>query len=239
MNRRSVSELGLLTDLHFDGGPAATVRLISAIERLKRRGAGALVVLGDLVNGEDRDSSIRLLRQVKQACDRLEVPVYYLPGNHDLDYLSKEEFYAALGQNGAPIRFVLGGCTFLYVDGNYSPDDSEYERGNFEWQQSFVSAEHLSELRTQLTKCSGPVVVVSHQRVDHECIHAVRNHETVRACLADTGNVRAVFQGHNHESDRREIDGIMYHALAAHVDGAPPMIARLNDDSIVLESLGS
>ena len=41
----------------------------------------------------------------------------------------------------------------------------------------------------------------------------------VRKLLEGNGNVRAVFQGHSHKNDHREINGIHYTTLVAMVEG--------------------
>ncbi len=209
-------------------------RLYEAVSRVNQSGAEVLLLMGDLINGISDSSSKRLLREVAALCEVFDGPIRYMPGNHDLDYLSKAEFYNALGHAGDPSRFhfEFGGYTFICIDGNFSPDGTEYNCGNFEWPRSFVPEEELDWLRTRLAASLQPVVVVSHQRIDCSSTHSVANDADVREVISLSGKVAAVFQGHRHEDDLRQIDGTAYYTLSAHVDGAGPALAILDTNGV-------
>lgn len=228
--------IGVLTDLHYDGSADAMNRLYEAVNRLKAGGIKTLLVTGDLINASSEQNAQRLLREVAALCDILQGAVHYMPGNHDLDCLSKKQFYEALGQERDKARFHFDqeGYTFICIDGNFSPDGTEYDSGNFTWEESFVPEEQLDWLRGRLVASMLPVVVVSHQRIDKECIHAVRNHAAVREVIALSEKVKAVFQGHNHEEDLQQIDGTSYYALGAHVDGVGPAVIQLDAKGVRL-----
>ncbi|MBN2702900.1 MAG: metallophosphoesterase [Pontiellaceae bacterium] len=234
-------KIGLLSDLHYDGSAAARARLCKTVEALNAQGAEGLLVLGDLVDGADAEQSVTRLNEVAELCGRFAGPVYYLHGNHDLEYLSKAEFYRALGREGAASRFIFtcGGYRFIVLDACFSPNGQAYERGNFEWQRCFVPPEELAWLAEQLAESELPVILAVHQRIDASCTHAVQNDEAVRAVISEAGNVAAVFQGHNHLSDRRKIEKTTYYAVAAQVDRALPMIVELGDSVAVFGTTDS
>ena len=50
--------------------------------------------------------------------------------------------------------------------------------------------------------------------------YGVKNAPGVRKLLENSGNVRAVFQGHSHKNDHHEIAGIPYVTLVAMVEGS-------------------
>ncbi len=229
-------KIGLLTDLHYDGCAVAMNRLYDAVAQLKYGDVHAMVVMGDLVNAESERHAIRLLNEVSALCDAFKGPIYYMPGNHDLDHLSKAQFYNALGRAGDPSRysFYQGGCTFICLDGNFSPDGTEYSRGNFQWQEAVIPDEELVWLEEQIEKAVAPVALVCHQRLDKACTHAVRNIETVRKIIEKSGKVNAVFQGHNHEDDLVQINGTTYYTLSALKDGAGPAVVEIEEDHIRL-----
>jgi alkaline phosphatase len=62
--------------------------------------------------------------------------------------------------------------------------------------------------------------VFAHQRLDVENNHGVKNAKAVRKVLEDSGKVLAVFQGHSHQNDYKEIAGIHYCVLKAMVEGS-------------------
>ena len=230
------ASIGLLSDIHYDGGAKAMNRLYEAVSALNAGGVEALVVMGDLVNGTSGSHARRLLREVSALCDAFRGPVRYMPGNHDLDHLSKAEFYSALGcaDSASRFHFELGGHEVVCIDGNFSPDGTEYDRGNFDWPESFVPEEQLDWLRGRLAASLLPVVVLSHQRIDKESRFAVRNHAAVREVVSLSGKVKAVFQGHNHEDDLLRIGETAYYTLAAHADDAGPAAAELDAKGIRL-----
>ncbi len=236
MSNAKQSKIGLLTDLHYDGGAPAMNRLYEAVSLLNHSGAETMLVMGDLVNGTSEFSTRRLLREVAALCEVFKGPIRYMHGNHDLDHVSKAEFYSALGRAGDPSRFHFdfGGYTFICIDGNFSPDGTAYDRGNFQWEKSFVPEEEIDWLRTRLAASLQPVIVISHQRIDCSGTHSVANDAEVREVISLSGKVTAVFQGHKHVDDLRKIDGTNYYTLGAHVDDAGPSVVTLESGGVRL-----
>ncbi len=230
------TKIGLLTDIHYDGGAKAMNRLYEAVTALNAGGVGVLVVMGDLVHGKNELHANRLLREVSALCDAFKGDVYFMHGNHDLDYLSKAQFYSALGRAGEASRFHFekGGYGFVCIDGNFSPDGTVYDHGNFKWQEAFIPDEQLDWLRGRLAASLLPVIVISHQRIDHTCTHAVSNNKAVREMISLSGKVKAVFQGHNHEDDLRQVEDVSYYTLSAHTDDAGPAVIVLEPSGIRL-----
>lgn len=236
MSTARPTRIGLLTDLHYDGGAPAMNRLYEAVSSLNAGNVDAMVVMGDLVDGTSELNAKRLLREVSALCDLFKGPSFYMHGNHDLDYISKPQFYNTIGRAGDPSRchFELGGYGFVCIDANFRPDGPEYDRGNFTWEEAAVSEEGLDWLRGRLAASLLPVIILSHQRIDKECTFAVRNHEAVREMISLSGKVKAVIQGHNHEDDLIQIDGTSYYTLAAHKDDAGPAVLQLDAKGIRL-----
>ncbi len=236
MTKARETRIGLLTDLHYDGSAPAMNRLYEAVSLLNQSGAGELLVMGDLVNGKSDLNTKRLLREVAALCEVFTGPIRYIHGNHDLDHISKAEFYHALGHADAASRFhfEFSGHTFICIDGNFSPDGTAYDRGNFRWQDSFVPDEELEWLRARLAASLLPVVVVSHQRIDCAGKYSVKNDAAVREIVSLSGKVMAVFQGHRHEDDLKQIDGTSYYTLGAHVDEAGPAVVTLDGKGVRL-----
>lgn len=236
MPKANQTRIGLLTDLHYDGSAPAMNRLYESISLLNQSGAEKLLVMGDLVNGKSDFSTRRLLREVAALCETFNGPIHYMHGNHDLDYISKAEFYSALDQTDGSSRFHFdfGGYTFICIDGNFSPDGSAYDRGNFEWENSFVPEEELDWLRSRLAASLLPVVIASHQRIDCEGKFSVTNNAAVREIIALSDKVKAVFQGHRHEDDLKQIDGTSYYTLGAHVAEAGPAVVTLDGKGVRL-----
>jgi alkaline phosphatase len=60
--------------------------------------------------------------------------------------------------------------------------------------------------------------VFAHQRLDTATKHAAKNAASARKIFEESKKVLAVFQGHEHINDHREIGGIHYTTLAALVE---------------------
>jgi alkaline phosphatase len=230
------NRIGLITDVHYDGCAVALNRLFEKVSLLNAGGIGTLVVMGDLINGETKAHALRMLREVSALFDVFKGKIHFMAGNHDLDYLSKDEFYNALGHAGEPSRFHFdaGGYTFICIDGNFSPDGTEYCAGNFDWQESFIPDEEIDWLRNRLAASLQPAIIISHQRIDKETRFAVRNYDLVRNMITLSDKVTAVFQGHNHCDDLLQMDGTAYYTLSAHVDDAGPAVLDLTPKGVRL-----
>lgn len=237
MSGAHAARVGLITDIHYDGCATALNRLYEKISVLNAGGVKTLVVMGDLVNGNSVNHSKRMLREVSALCDTFRGDIHFMPGNHDLDYLSKAEFYNVLGRAGDKPRFHFeaGGYNFICIDGNFSPDGTEYDSGNFQWEEANVPEDGMDWLRGQLAASLLPVIIISHQRIDKETRFAVRNYDMVRNMITLSDKVTAVFQGHNHEDDLLQIDGTSYYTLSAHVDDAGPAVLDLTLNGVRLQ----
>lgn len=229
-------KIGLLNDLHYDGSVQALNRLYEAVATLNQGELGSLVVLGDLIESSSEMNATRLLREVSALCDSFHGTIRYMPGNHDLDYLTKAQFYNALGCAGdkPTVRFKQEGIDFICIDGNFSPDTTEYACGNFNWEEAFVPEEQLAWLQKELDAAKEPVVLFSHQRIDIPGKYAVQNHAAVRDVIRKSGKVKAVFQGHQHADDLQQHDGTAYYTLGAHKDDAGPAMVNIDSHGIRL-----
>ncbi len=236
MFKSAAVKIGLLTDLHYDGSAFALNRLYEAVALLQAGGAERLIVMGDLVNGTCASSARRLLREVSALCGAFKGTIHYMPGNHDLDHLSKADFYAALSRSGERPRFHFeaGGYTFICIDCNYTPEGEAYCAGNFDWQEAALPPQELDWLHGRLAASLNPVILVSHQRVDQETRFSVRNYAQVRSTITLADKVKAVFQGHNHADDLVQVDGTSFYTLSAHTDDAGPAMLELTPRGVRL-----
>ncbi len=218
MEKVNPPRIGILNDLHYDGSEKASTRLYASVDQLNREQADWLIVMGDLIDADSETNAERLLREVAARCNAFRGSVRYMLGNHDLDHLSKPLFFQALGCSGTEPTFSQPekGVTLMGIDGNFSPDGTEYDHGNFNWREAFVPNKQLTWLEEQLTAAQHPVILFSHQRIDVPGEHSVSNHASVREIIRRSGKVKAVFQGHRHADDLQQIDGTTYYTLGAH-----------------------
>jgi len=219
--------LGLFTDAHYGpvpyadrDCPGALARMRAALAEFAAAGVPLVVNLGDAVDGGDEKA---LCAEVREACAAFPGQVRHVIGNHDVQTLSKAEFLAAIGAPPEPCySFDAGGVHCAVLDGNCHADGTDFCRGDFYWDEAWISEAQLAWLADDLAMAGDrPALVFCHECLDDYLWeggpdpHVVRNAPAAREVLRRAGNVRAVFQGHYHTGRRLEVDGIPYITLPA------------------------
>jgi len=142
-----------------------------------------------------------------------------------VDSISKEQFLQNVTNTDIPARstyysFDRNGVHFIVLDANFLADGSDYDHGNFEWNETYVSEAELDWLRQDLAGTELPSIAFSHQQLGGLGMTDVNNAEAVRTVLQESGKVLSSFDGHNHNGGYRAIEGIHYYTLKAMVDGS-------------------
>ncbi len=222
-------KVGLVTDLHYaEKAPVGTrhyretlVKLEEAAKQFAEHTPAFVVELGDLIDAADSvDVEQRYLKTINREFSSICKDRHYVLGNHCVDTLKKEEFLASVEQEKSYYSFDREGFHFIVLDSCFRSDNEPYGRKNFIWSDANVSATELEWLKSDLKANDKPVIVFAHQRLDVSNSHGVKNNANVREILESSGRVLAVFQGHSHQNDLKEIGGIHYCTLVAMVEGS-------------------
>lgn len=222
-------KVGLVTDLHYADKPPAGTRhyreslgkLAEAAERFGKEKPAFVAQLGDLVDAADSvEAELAYLKRVAKAFEAVSADRHHVLGNHCVDTLTKDEFPGGVGQARAYYSFDRGGVHFVVLDACFRSDGQPYGRKNSKWTDANVPAAELDWLKEDLKGAGKPVVVFAHQRLDVANDHGVRNAAAVRKVLEGSGRVLAVFQGHSHKNDYKDVGGIHYCTLVAMVEGS-------------------
>jgi alkaline phosphatase len=221
--------VGLVTDLHYADKPAAGSRhyretldkLAEAGKQFEVAKPDLVVELGDLIDAADSvETETKYLARIHQEFAALPGDKHYVLGNHCVATLTKDEFLGGVGQAKAHYSFAAGGVHFVVLDACFRADGEPYGRNNFKWTDANIPTEQVEWLASDLKSATGKVIVLTHQRLDVSNNYGVKNAAQVRKVLEDSGKVLAVFQGHSHKNDLKDINGIHYCTLVAMVEGS-------------------
>lgn len=221
--------VGLMTDLHYaDKAPAGTrhyretlAKFEEAARQFERDKPAFVVELGDLIDAADSvEVEQGYLKRINREFSGLSPDRHYVLGNHCVDTLKKEEFLGEVGQEKSFYSFERGGFHFIVLDACFRGDGTPYGRKNFQWTDTNIPDAELEWLEADLQASGKPVIVFAHQRLDVSTNHGVKNNAAVRRLLESSGKVLAVFQGHSHQNDLKQIGGIHYCTLVAMVEGS-------------------
>lgn len=228
-NEQPALKIGLVTDLHYaDKAPAGTRHYRETLRKLDEAGKQFektkpefVVELGDLIDAADSvETELSYLKTINRRFSSICKNRHYVLGNHCVDTLKKDEFLGEVGQKKSFYSFDQAGYHFVILDSCFRSDGKPYERKNFRWTDANVPDPELEWLESDLTDNQKPAIVFAHQRLDVATHHGVKNANAVRKIFETAGNVRAVFQGHSHQNDLKEINGVSYCTLVAMVEGS-------------------
>ncbi len=220
---------GLVTDLHYADKPPAGSRHYR--ETLAKLGEAAkefaqdepdfIVELGDFIDAADSiEAEKAYLKRIQAELQKLPGKKHYVLGNHCVSHLTKPEFLEGVSQKKSYYSFDAGGFHFVVLDACFRSDGAAYGRKNFQWTDANIPDAELEWLSADLKAAAGKTVVFAHQRLDVSNHYGVKNGKAVRRVLEESGKVLAVFQGHSHKNDYKEIAGIHYCVLVAMVEGS-------------------
>lgn len=221
--------VGLVTDMHYaDKAPAGTrhyretlAKLEEAARQFEQDKPLFLVELGDFIDAADSvDVEKSYLKTINGKFSAICKDRHYVLGNHCVDTLKKEEFLGGVEQEKSYYSFDRDGFHFVVLDSCFRSDGQPYGRKNFQWTDANIPAAEIEWLESDLKSNDKPVIVFAHQRLDVSNNHGVKNNADVRKVLEASGRVLAVFQGHSHQNDLKDIGGIHYCTLVAMVEGS-------------------
>lgn len=193
-----------------------------------------IVQLGDLVEdggaGVDPANYQAGVDSLKQS----GVPVYHVVGNHDLVHNSEEELCEMTGHDQLYYSFDQGEFHFITLMNRFPekmPPTDEIRRraaaGDLSFLEASIDDAQLEWLRQDLSQTDKPTIVFVHFSLADQDLSGnfwfqgrptlclIKNRAEVRQILADSGKVKAVFNGHIHWNHIMHHDGIPYINLQA------------------------
>lgn len=220
---------GVITDLHYAARDPwsdrwyrdSTAKLEQCVQVMNRARPAFLIELGDLIDKADKETETGYLRDIARVFSTFRGGRFHALGNHDVATFSKQEFLDLSGAGECCRAFDAGGYRCVILDGNCHRDGSDYRAGDFDWRESYIPPSQREWLIARLLEArERPALIFVHQNLHDETRdEGVKNAREVRSILERSGNVRAVFQGHDHAGGFQVVNGIPYITLRAAVTG--------------------
>jgi Icc protein len=194
----------------------ALQRLVDRINKLPQK-PNFIIHSGDITADPNPSASM----QAKEILSRLQVPIYYVRGNHDSAADIKAYMKMGInedisaGKDHLTYKFEINGFQFLVLD-TMGPPESQ--------PQGYLSADQLKILRVEAAADGLPLVVFLHHPLlpmDSPWMDAnmlvINGEEVHQALLAVQDRLLGVFFGHIHQSIQTTRDGILYVAAPSSV----------------------
>jgi len=233
-----IARFGLVTDVHYADKDTLGDRnyrdgdskLADAVTAFNADGDIDFVMqMADFIDGWDNGDAPQNLTDlgvIEAVYDNMTADRYYSFGNHDLEDISKADFYANTGMTEGYCSFDAGDLHVVVLDAmnNSDADDDPCGPGNINWGNWYVNPAQRTWLTNDLAETSKETIVFCHFRLEIEDGggYYVANADAVRAILEASGKVRHVFSGHKHVNAHSIVGTIGYHAMEAMTENAYP-----------------
>lgn len=196
-------QLGFREAEGFAEGERLLVRTVDAINAL---GPAFVVVTGDMVNAPDDPAQLAAYRELIGRI-RDDIPVFHLPGNHDIGKYTPEHRQAYLDRYGYDrFAFRYGGCAFIGIDSCPLKEGcAAAETEQFGWLEEQLEA--LKECRMKFVFQHHPIIL----RERNEPENYSNLPEAMRQKYLDLfkrHGVCALFAGHLHNTSVCDADNI-------------------------------
>jgi alkaline phosphatase len=252
-------KFGVFTDLHYAKDfinnkrrcDLSLLKLQNIVTDFNNRDLDFCVCLGDIINSvQNFEKDKANILDVYQLFNNLSMPYHITLGNHDLESMSKSDFFTLFGKNLNKLyySFSYENSKFIVLDANFLPDGNDYNNDNYDWNNANISKEQLLWLDHELQQANEEnIIIFIHQNLDYRisngeldsCI--VVNYKEVVKILEKYNQKVTIIQGHYHEGYHQIINNIEYITLKTVCEGSDltylPRIIVSIDENISIEYL--
>lgn len=215
--------VGIFTDSHYSSkeltcgvryNSRSLGKIAEAIKYFNEQQCDLIICLGDVTDKEnDHKKEKANLKSISEVFEESTVPIFALMGNHDAFCFGVDEFYEILGEKYRPEN-VYGKVNLIFLDTCYFKSGEHYKQGDYDWEDTFLpDAQKLGDVLSELL---GNSYAFMHHNVDPEIPedHKLFNCDEVREIFEKHG-VKTVFQGHFHQGNVNEHNGVRYVTCSA------------------------
>lgn len=232
---------GVFTDLHLEIMKDGEERLTEFMNIMKEEDVDFIIQLGDFcypkkpelclcsqenipVNLKNAliDSPISRKEEMRDLYNSFEKPHYYVLGNHEHDFCSKEEAMSFYGMEKRYYSFEVHDWKMIVLDAsNFKTREGSikaYHYGDYFDSQDlpYIDEEQMKWLEEELMGSKGPTLVFSHQPLN-EGPRGIRNavelSELFQRAAKEGRKVHLCINGHTHVDRYQEWNGVGYYTL--------------------------
>lgn len=224
--------IGIINDLHYgfpEDRPTDWINpgIEAVVDRFNETDLDAVIALGDMIEHGTAEVDGERLGRLEEIFDRLDVPFYALPGNHDVINMDAGTYVDRLGADNERSFFSIDsgdirviGLDTTHRDPDLHPVAGRLGKDQREWLDG--------ELRTDKD-----VYLLSHHLIHHRALEGnfyfddkpelaiAVDKRSVTKMIEEHGSVRAVVSAHIHEGGLERFHGIPHVTLEAMDKTAP------------------
>jgi len=176
-----------------------------AVEYINRTKPAFVVITGDFVNSRTNITQINAFKEITSLIDK-KIPVYLVPGNHDIGLSpTEEQFNFYMNHYGYDrFSFNYGGVCFVGLNSCFIKSDMSQEKDQLTWLKDIFSK----------NKSKRKVIFIHHsffiENIDEEDTYfnlpTEKRKDYFR--LFKENNTKVIFAGHYHDNASATYDGI-------------------------------
>lgn len=223
-------KIGLFSDPHYckadDLGlnrrPVFSLEKIKeAMGAFKNQGVELCFCLGDLVDhavGDTKKEVLENLNEVLSVIRSYGIPFYLVPGNHDFADLTREDYINAGVDFPHPYSIIEAeDCDFLLIDANIRSSGKHFDTEGHVWDDANIVEASFKPVFSSFISTEKKHIVLVHENLDPTVQeqHIIKNAESVRKVINESGRVKLVIQGHFHYGSDWYDGEIHYHTVKA------------------------
>lgn len=166
-----------------------------------------VIITGDFVNSRTDTSQINAYKKITALISK-RIPVYYIPGNHDVGQKPTAEtldFYFKHYQTDK-FAFVHKGLKFIGINSNLINSGIEQEAIQYDWLKKQLSNQQKPSKRTIVFSHHPFFISDINENNNYSNIHMPKRLEYMQ--LFKDNGVSMVFAGHYHNNALAKYDGI-------------------------------
>lgn len=203
----------VFTDLHYDYIPDGEQRLNEFIDSIQGENLDFIISLGDLCHPIDE------YKVILTKLRKLNIPLYFLMGNHDSDMFPQEQWKKFVGVKESYQSFVIDNTKFIMLNSCYMKHQNEFRcfyKRNYTKKTDLypiIPNFEINWLKNEMMREDLNYVIFSHHSLVNEFAdRGIKNRSEIQEILSSRRTILCM-NGHDHGQGCKIIRNIPYYTL--------------------------